>query len=251
MRDMPSRRRLRGERPRHHRPQAGRRRTCSKPRSASTRGSSARRSGWPSSTSSRRSRRSTPRSPSCWATRSTGCSVAGPSSSSTPPRARRARTGIDGLLRGGEPHYQREHRMVRADGSVVSVFVDMTHRPGHARRAELLLRAGRDITDRKHAEEALAHQALHDDLTRLPNRLLLVDRLSHSLRARRTDREQRRGALPRPRPLQARERQPRSRRRRRLLVEVAEPLRRRPRVRHRGATRRRRVRDRAARTSQA
>ena len=45
----------------------------------------------------------------------------------------------------------------------------------------------RDITDRKRAEEALAHQALHDDLTRLPNRLLLVDRLAHSLaRAERT-----------------------------------------------------------------
>ena len=46
----------------------------------------------------------------------------------------------------------------------------------------------RDITDRKRAEEALAHQALHDDLTRLPNRLLLVDRLAHSLaRAERTE----------------------------------------------------------------
>ena len=35
----------------------------------------------------------------------------------------------------------------------------------------------RDITERKDAEEKLAHQALHDPLTDLPNRLLLVDRL--------------------------------------------------------------------------
>ena len=35
----------------------------------------------------------------------------------------------------------------------------------------------RDITDRKRAEEALAHQALHDPLTDLPNRRLFGDRL--------------------------------------------------------------------------
>ena len=35
----------------------------------------------------------------------------------------------------------------------------------------------RDITERKEAEDKLAHQALHDPLTGLPNRLLLVDRL--------------------------------------------------------------------------
>jgi len=39
----------------------------------------------------------------------------------------------------------------------------------------------RDITDRKQAEEALAHQALHDGLTGLPNRTLLTDRLERAL----------------------------------------------------------------------
>jgi diguanylate cyclase (GGDEF)-like protein/PAS domain S-box-containing protein len=39
----------------------------------------------------------------------------------------------------------------------------------------------RDITDRKRAHEFLADQALHDALTRLPNRLLLRDRLTQSL----------------------------------------------------------------------
>jgi diguanylate cyclase (GGDEF)-like protein/PAS domain S-box-containing protein len=41
----------------------------------------------------------------------------------------------------------------------------------------------RDITRRKRAEAALAHQALHDALTGLPNRTLLHDRLEQEVRA--------------------------------------------------------------------
>ena len=45
----------------------------------------------------------------------------------------------------------------------------------------LLARAVRYAVERKHAETALAHQALHDPLTGLPNRLLFVDRLTQAL----------------------------------------------------------------------
>jgi diguanylate cyclase (GGDEF)-like protein/PAS domain S-box-containing protein len=39
----------------------------------------------------------------------------------------------------------------------------------------------RDVTDRKQMEDALTHQALHDPLTGLPNRLLLLDRVEQAL----------------------------------------------------------------------
>ncbi|HMC70322.1 MAG TPA: EAL domain-containing protein, partial [Mycobacteriales bacterium] len=48
-------------------------------------------------------------------------------------------------------------------------------------RCTHLVSIQRDVTDRKMAERQLAYQALHDPLTRLPNRTLLADRLSQAL----------------------------------------------------------------------
>src|SRR5918995_49109 len=39
----------------------------------------------------------------------------------------------------------------------------------------------RDVTERRALEEQLRHQALHDPLSRLPNRALFMDRLEHAL----------------------------------------------------------------------
>ena len=39
----------------------------------------------------------------------------------------------------------------------------------------------RDISERKRAEELLAHNAFHDGLTNLPNRALFLDRLQRAL----------------------------------------------------------------------
>ena len=46
---------------------------------------------------------------------------------------------------------------------------------------EKLVIVNRDISERKRAEEMLAHSAFHDGLTNLPNRALFVDRLQRAL----------------------------------------------------------------------
>jgi PAS domain S-box-containing protein len=48
-------------------------------------------------------------------------------------------------------------------------------------QTDKLVIVNRDITERKRAEEMLAHNAFHDGLTNLPNRALFLDRLQHAL----------------------------------------------------------------------
>jgi diguanylate cyclase (GGDEF)-like protein len=52
-----------------------------------------------------------------------------------------------------------------------------------------------DFTERKALEDELAHQALHDSLTGLPNRALLMDRMSHALSRLRQNAERDGGVI--------------------------------------------------------
>jgi diguanylate cyclase len=72
-----------------------------------------------------------------------------------------------------------ELEAVRADGAIFPVEMSLsTWTRGDQRFFTGVIR---DITDRRDLQEKLAHQALHDPLTGLPNRSLVVDRIGQAL----------------------------------------------------------------------
>ena len=91
-----------------------------------------------------------------------------------------AEHNVERALRFHEP-YAADYRVVWPDGEV-----RWLHCRGRAVAANdgtvvRLIGTSQDITERKQLEERLAHQALHDTLTGLPNRVLLLDRLAHAM----------------------------------------------------------------------
>jgi diguanylate cyclase (GGDEF)-like protein/PAS domain S-box-containing protein len=84
---------------------------------------------------------------------------------------------LDGKLDG----FQEEKRYLRPDGQTVwaqlsiSLVPDANGQPGY-----FFLHL-QDVSPRKQAEAMLAHQALHDPLTGLANRQLLIERIDRSL----------------------------------------------------------------------
>ncbi len=96
-------------------------------------------------------------------------------------------------LKGATPFFYFEYRVRARSGDwcwIASRGLAQRDRNG---RAYLMAGSVSDITERKAREEQIRYLAYHDQLTALPNRVLLAERLSQALRD--AEREQRRAAI--------------------------------------------------------
>ena len=99
----------------------------------------------------------------------------------------RLRAVIDTHLAGDSDRADCEFRMLSADGSWrwmrMRGYADRDAQGEAARMTGWLS----DVADRHAADVSLSHAALHDPLTKLPNRILFIDRLEHVTSRSRRD----------------------------------------------------------------
>lgn len=84
-------------------------------------------------------------------------------------------------LKGLTPRFHNEHRIMHTDGEYRWILIRGLAVRNETGRAIRVAGSISDVTERKRTEEKLEHDSVHDALTGLPNRKLLLDRLSRSL----------------------------------------------------------------------
>jgi diguanylate cyclase (GGDEF)-like protein/PAS domain S-box-containing protein len=91
------------------------------------------------------------------------------------------RRHLDAHLTGATDHFEFEHRMRDASGEYLWVLARGVAVRDDNGTAYRMAGSQTDITARKRAEQQLQHDALHDGLTGLANRVLFIDRLACAL----------------------------------------------------------------------
>ena len=81
------------------------------------------------------------------------------------------------LVAGERRRYVTEKRYLRADGRLVWASLSLSPIRDEVGNTLYLISQMQDVTERKRTEARLAHQAMHDPLTGLPNRTLFTDRM--------------------------------------------------------------------------
>ncbi|MFC1878881.1 putative bifunctional diguanylate cyclase/phosphodiesterase [Chloroflexota bacterium] len=84
-------------------------------------------------------------------------------------------------MHGGSDHFEAEYRIERKDGTYMWALTRGLAVRGANESAYRMAGSQTDITLRKRTEEQLIYDAFHDSLTGLPNRALLLDRMSRLL----------------------------------------------------------------------
>jgi len=82
------------------------------------------------------------------------------------------------LLDGSRDSYESQKRFVHADGHLVLGLLHVGVIRDSAGAVQSMIAQVNDMTQRKQAEDQLAHRAMHDPLTELPNRTLLEELLA-------------------------------------------------------------------------